>query len=125
MTKFLTISAIVAGMLLLVFGAYASWYTYMRHEKISQVAQCQYDMEHPKPPTMMTAPDGSLAPVYSVNGCPTIIVPPPLWNVIRGRVSIEGVPKHMIVNPYSPQDILFGNYSYGPNNNEPCDQSAT
>ncbi|MBI4088379.1 hypothetical protein HY418_03315 [Candidatus Kaiserbacteria bacterium] len=120
---------IVAGALVLMAGiglsAYAAWYSYNRQAKIAQVEQCNYGFEHPKPPTMMTAPDGTLAPVYSIEPCVTVIVPPPLWDLVRGRIAFENIPERMKVNPYSLTGVLLGRYTLGPDIALPCDQSAT
>jgi len=104
--------------------AYAAWYSYARHEKLAQAMQCTYDLEHPKPPTIVTGPDGNPAPLYSLNGCAMVIVPPSLWDVLRGRIVFTNVPQRMKVNPYSFADILFGRYTFGPTD-VGCDQSAT
>ena len=104
---------------------YALWYSHNRQVKITQAEKCNYEMEHPKPPTMMTSPDGSLAPVYSLKICPVVVVPPSLQDLLRGRIVFDGIPKRMQVNPYSFIDILFGNYTLGPAAVLPCDQSAT
>ena len=110
---------------LVSLGAWAGWYSYDRYAKIAWVEQCNNDIEHPKPLTMMTAPDGSLAPVYSIETCMTIVIPPPLWDIVRGRITFEGIPERMMVNPYSFADTLLGRYTLGPDITLPCDQSAT
>jgi len=111
--------------ILAALGAYAAWYSYDRQARIAQVEQCGYDLEHPQPPTLITAPDGSLAPLYSIETCTTIIVPPTLWNIVRKRIAFEGIPEHMKVNPYSFTDVLLGRYTLGPERVLPCDQPAT
>jgi hypothetical protein len=52
------------------------------------------------------------------------VVPPPLWDIIRGRMTFEGIPERMQVNPYSLADMILGRYTLGPAN-MPCNQSAT
>ncbi len=110
---------------LTAFGVYAAWYSYARQAKIAEVEQCNDNLEHPKPPVMMTAPDGSLAPVYAIETCAAVVVPPPLSDLVRGRVSFEGIPERMKVNPYSFLDVLLGRYTLGSADIPPCDQSAT
>ncbi len=119
------VPAICALMIFIVSGVYALWYSHNRQLKIAQVEKCNYEMEHPKPLTMMTAPDGNLAPVYTLEICPVAVVPPSLQNLLRGRIVFEGVPNRMEVNAYSLKDILLGNYTLGPEAVLPCDQSAT
>ena len=73
---------------------------------------------------MMTAPDGTLAPVYSINTCAAVVVPPSLWDLLRGHIVFENVPERMKINPYSFTDVLLGRYTFGPALSG-CDQSAT
>ena len=122
MRKFLQICS---GILLPVLLAYVAWYSYERQEKIVAVEHCAYNLEHPSPPTMTTAPDGNLAPVYSIETCAAIIAPPSLWDIMRGRMKFEDVPERMKINPYSFVDMLLGRYVLGPDISMPCDQSAT
>jgi hypothetical protein len=111
--------------ILVAIGAYAAWYSYARQSKISQVKQCNYDLEHPKPPVMMMAPDGNLAPVYSIETCTTVVVPPPLSDIVRGRIVFKGIPEREKVNQYTLLDVLLGNYTLGLDTSPTCDQSAT
>lgn len=117
--------ALILLVALIGIGGYVGWYSYARQMKIAQVEQCNYNLVHPKPPTMITAPDGSLAPVYSIEPCTAVVVPPSLLDIIRGRFTFEGVAKGMKVNPYLLMDVLLGNYTLGPDTSMPCDQSAT
>jgi hypothetical protein len=117
---------ILIGIAALVVAAiaYAAWYSYDRHEKLVQSQQCNDMLLNPPKPTMVAGPDGNPAPVYSLNGCATVVVPPSLWSVLRGRMEFENVPRRMKVNPYSFADILLGRYTFGPTDIG-CDQSAT
>lgn len=121
----LIVLAALCVVIVAIVGAYAGWYTYNRHVQIVRAEKCAYDLEHPAPPTMMTAPDGTLAPVYMTEPCITVVVTPPLWDIVRGHIAFEGVPERMKVNPYSLTDILLGRYTLGPGIDLPCDQSAT
>jgi hypothetical protein len=123
-SKYITPLFAVLGTLVLI-GAYAAWYSYERQTKIAQVAQCDYDLVHPKSPTMMTAPDGTLVPVYSLEACVTIVVPPKLSDIIRGRIEFENIPERMKVNSYTLADVLLGRYTLGSDDSVLCDQSAT
>ncbi len=53
-----------------------------------------------------------------------MVVPPSLWNLLRGRMVFGNVPERMKVNEYSFTDIVLGRYTFGPVNIA-CDQSAT
>lgn len=119
------LSLVFVAIAIIAVGAWAAWYSYNRQAKIAEAKECQYEIVHPKQPVMMTAPDGSLAPVYSINTCMAVVVPPPLWNLIRGHVVFEGIPERMKVNSYTLSDVLLGRYTLGPNITLPCDQSAT
>ncbi len=122
-------SLIIAGAALLFVlasaSAYAAWYSLERQAKTARIEQCNYELEHPKPPVMMAAPDGSLAPVYDINTCFAVVVPPSLWDMVRGNIVFEGIPERMKVNQYSLTDVLLGRYTLGPDITSPCDQSAT
>lgn len=111
-------------MVFIAVAAYAAWYSHERREKLAQVQQCDEQMAHPIKPQMVTGPDGNPAPLYSVNGCATVVVPPSLWDIVRGHIVFENVPTRMKVNPYSLGDILLGRYTFGPSDIG-CDQSAT
>lgn len=116
----------VAALVILVgIGAYAAWYSYQRQEKIAQAAECAYQLDHPAPPKMARAPDGSLARLESMNICLAVVVPPPVWDLIRGHIAFTGIPERMKVNRYSLMDILSGHYTLGPDLGMPCDPSAT
>ncbi|MDB5188127.1 MAG: hypothetical protein JWO50_647 [Candidatus Kaiserbacteria bacterium] len=112
------------AILALVAVAYAVWYSYERHEKLVQSEVCKETLANPAKPTMVKGPDGNPAPLYTINGCTTVVVPPTLWNLIRGRMVFDNVPNRMKVNPYSFSDILRGSYTFGPTDIV-CDQSAT
>lgn len=113
------------GLILFICGAWATWYSYNRQMIIAQIEKCNYEMNHPKPPTMIPGPDGKIVPVMIAEICPIVPMPPSLQDVLRGRIVFEGVQKGLEVNPYSLKDILLGNYTLGPARNMPCDQSAT
>jgi len=110
--------------LAVVAVTYAAWYSYDRHEKLVQAEKCNDMLANQPKPTMVTGPDGNPAPLYSLNGCATVVVPPSLWNVLRSQMLFENVPDRMKVNPYSFTDILLGRYTFGPSDIG-CDQSAT
>lgn len=115
----------VVVFLAVALGAYVVWYSYIRQMKIKQVETCNDQLAHPKLPTMTTAPDGSLAPVYAINSCTTIVVPPTLWDLIHGRFVFEDLsPRFTVAIPASLLDILLGNYALQPAL-VGCDQSAT
>jgi hypothetical protein len=117
---------IILAIIILVPVIWATWYTYNRQTKIAQAKQCQYEIEHPKPPTIMMAPDGTPAILNSiVNPCMNFIVLPSLSDIITGHIVFEGIPERMKVNPYSFTDVLLGRYTVGPNVSLPCNQSAT
>jgi|GEM_PF-5953701 len=106
----------VLGLTTLFCCGYVAWYSYNRGVKIAQAEECSQRVENPTPVT------GGL---LFVEPCLIIAIPPSLWNLIHGNIAVGGVPKSMTVNPYSFKDVLFGNYTLGPNTNSPCDQSAT
>lgn len=116
---------IAALVILAGLGTYAAWYSYQRQEKIAQAAECAYQIDHPAPPKMVRAPDGSLARLESINVCLAIVVPPSLFDLVRGRIAFTGIPERMKVNRYSLMDVLSGNYTLGPDFGMPCDPSAT
>ena len=118
------VGIVVALLLCGVFG-YAAWYSYNRESKLAQVQECASSTHRPKPPTMMRAPDGALAPVYSLETCTAVVVPPSLFDLVRGRIVFSDVPERMKVNPYTFKDILLGTYTLGPGDIPACDQSAT
>src|SRR3989344_5169078 len=55
--------------LVLVVLAYPAWYSFDRFTKTVQVEKCNDILTNPPAPVMMTAPDATLAPVYSINTC--------------------------------------------------------
>jgi hypothetical protein len=110
--------------ILLTILTYAVRYTCDRAYKIAEAQKCGDMLTNPPRPEMMPSPDGTLAPVYSINTYSAVVVPPSLWNMLRGRIVFENVPKRMKVNPYSFTDVLLGRYTFGPTD-VACDQSAT
>ena len=115
------------GVAVILLGAvaYAGWYSFDRQTKIAQAQMCNDTLINPPKPEMVPAPDGTLAPLYSINTCAAVVVPPSLWDLLRGRIVFENVPKRMKINSYSLTDILFGQYTFGPAFTSGCDQSAT
>jgi hypothetical protein len=111
--------------ILFVCATYAAWYSYNRQMVIAQIEKCNYDQEHPKPPTMIPGPDGKIVPVMIAEICPFAVVPPSLLNLLRGRIVFEGVQKGMEVKPYRLTDIFLARYMLGPDSHMGCDQSAT
>lgn len=104
--------------------AYAALYSYHRSEKLIETEKCNDMLSNPPKPTMVAGPDGNPAPLYSLNTCIIMVVPPSLWDLLRGSIKFENVPHRMRVNPYSFTDILLGHYTFGPADTG-CDQSAT
>jgi hypothetical protein len=120
------IAIIAALVIVLATATYAAWYSYARQSQIAQIAECQYELEHPQPPVFMEGPPGfGVVPVQIAELCPITVAPPSLWDLIRGRIALKDIPQGMKVNPYSLTDILRGRYTLGPNNDIGCDQSAT
>lgn len=115
---------IPVAIIILGAGTYAAWYSYSRHEKLVEAEKCNDLFANPPKPTMVTGPDGTPAPLYSLNGCATVVIPPSLLDILRGRIVFENVPERMKVNPYSFTDVLLGRYTFGPTD-VGCDQSAT
>ena len=112
------------GILFLIVFSYAIWYSHNRAVKITRVQTCG-DARNHQEAVMMRAPDGSMVPVYSIETCSAVVIPPPLTDLIRGKITFQNIPKRMVVNPYSLSDVLLGNYTFGSDNSVPCDQSAT
>ncbi len=108
-----------------VLGAYAAWYTYHRNAALAQIAECNYELAHPAPPALIPGPGGMLVSATLAKMCPMVVVPPSLADLIRGHVVFSDLSPSTKVNPYSLVDILLGRYTLGPNNNMPCNQSAT
>lgn len=122
MTKKIILISII--ILATVAVAYAALYSYDRHEKLIEAEKCNDMLSNPPKPTMVTGPDGNPAPLYSLNTCVIMVVPPSLWDLLRGRIIFENVPHRMRVNPYSFKDILLGHYTFSPADMG-CDQSGT
>lgn len=116
----------LAGSLLLsvfvILGIYGAWYSYNRNTSIEQYERCEEEMKNPKE---AIAPDGTLTPIYSIENCILTVTPPPLWDLVRGRMTFEGVPDGMIVDSYSIKNVLLGRYSLKLLDLPGCDQSAT
>jgi hypothetical protein len=110
--------------LVVIVAIYGVWYSFERDAKLAQVEKCNDLLNNPPKPTLVTGPDGKPAPLYSLNGCTLVVVPPTFWNMVRGRMVFTNVPKRMTVNPYSLTDILLGRYTFGLADVR-CDQSAT
>jgi len=120
------ILSIIVLVPILTVITWATWYTYNRQTKIAQTEQCKYELEHPKPPEMMTGPGGKLMLIASVDSpCMRFNVIPSLMDIISGHIVFEDIPKQMKVNPYTFTDMLLGRYTIGINLPRPCDQSAT
>lgn len=118
--KRIAAAAAILGALALL--GYAAWYSFNRRAIAEEAAACREKLAHP---TQMRAPDGSLATVYTLDICASVVVPPPLFDLIRGRMTFSGVPDRMKVNTYTLRDILRGRYTLGPADLPACDQSAT
>lgn len=120
MKKYLPIILVA---LVVALGAYAAWYTYHRHEVIVQLDKCDYALTHPEASPKMRAPDGTFVPVMTP--CLMQPVPPSIGDLVRGHVTITGIPESMKVAPYSFWDVLLGRYALNLNLGAPCNQSAT
>jgi hypothetical protein len=118
------ITLISIAILAAAVAAYAAWYSYERHAKLAQAEECGSMLANPPEPAMVAGPGGEPAPLYTLNGCAAVVVPPPLWDLLRGKMAFENVPERMKVNPYSFADVLLGRYTFGPAD-VGCDQSAT
>lgn len=105
------ISLVSIVIILIVFGTYASWYSYERQVKIAKAEECINQRGGP----------GKVLQL-----CNTII-PPSIWDLARGRIIVEGLPERMALAPYSLEDVLLGNYKATLNVKmlTGCDQSAT
>lgn len=108
---------------LVAVGAYASWYSYNRHQVIAQLDKCEYQSAHPEASPKMRAPDGTFVPVMTP--CLMQPVPPSIGDLVRGHVIITGIPETMKVAPYSFWDVLLGRYTLNFYLGVPCNQSAT
>lgn len=118
------ITFVAIAIFLVAVVTYTAWYSYNRNQRLALVEKCNDTLANPAKPMMTTGPDGKPAPLYSINGCVSTVVPPSLWNILTGHMIFDAVPQRMKINPYSFTNILLGQYTLGPTDIR-CDQSAT
>lgn len=116
-------TVVFLGVVIVVLGGYALWYTVHRSQVIARVTQCGHSFAHPEAAPKVAAPDGST--VSLTTPCLLEPIPPTLGDLLHGDTAPSGVPERMQVNPYSFLDVLLGRYSVSPMSGAPCDQGAT
>jgi hypothetical protein len=118
------IAIVFLAVVVLALGAYATWYSLERNDRIAQNIECEKKLLEPGGSIRAIGLPGKIAVVDDL--CVRQVVPPSLWNLIRGKMVFENVPNHMKVNEgYSFKDVLLGRYSYGLDINLPCNPTAT